>query len=49
MLNIFIVNNKDTRTMSGTFIVNFEHISLFILLLLLVNSNKEMLVDPEKL
>ena len=30
--NILKVNNKDTRTMSGTSIVNFEHISHSILL-----------------
>ena len=30
-------------------IFNFEHISHFILLLLLLNSNKQMLVGPEKL
>ena len=28
---------------------NFEHISHFILLLLLLNSNKQMMVGPEKL
>ena len=37
---LFTVNNKDTRTMSGVSIVNFEHISHFILLLILPNSNK---------
>ena len=40
MSNMFTVNNKDTRTMSVTTIVNFEHISHFILLLLLLDSNK---------
>ena len=40
MSNIFKVNNKDTRTTTGASIVNFEHIYPFILLLLLVNSNK---------
>ena len=38
--NIFKVNNKDTRTMSGAFVVKFENISHYILLLLLLNSNK---------
>ena len=41
MSNIFKVNNKDTRTTSGASVVNFEHISHFILLLLLLNSNKK--------
>ena len=39
--NIFKVNTKDTRT-SGASIANFEHISKFILLLILLNSNKKM-------
>ena len=38
--NIFRVNNKDTRTMSGASVVKFENISHYILLLLLLNSNK---------
>ena len=42
MSNIFKVNNKDTRTTPVTSIVNFEHISHFILLLLLLNSNKQL-------
>ena len=29
MSNIFKVNNRDTGTTSGTFIVNFEHNSHF--------------------
>ena len=40
MSNIFKVSNKDTRTTSGTSIVNFKHISHFILLLILLNMNK---------
>ena len=39
MANIFKVNNKDTRTMSGASLVNFEHILHFILLSLLLNLN----------
>ena len=38
--DIFKVNNKDTRTTSGASIVNFEHVPHFILLILLLNSNK---------
>ena len=34
------VNNEVTRTTSVDSIVNFEHISYFILLLLLLNSKK---------
>ena len=34
------VNNTDTRTTSGASIVNFEHILLFILQLMLLNLNK---------
>ena len=34
------VNNKNTRMMSGASIVNFEHISYFILLSSLLNLNK---------
>ena len=45
---MFKVNNKDTRTTSGTSIVNFEHILHFILLLILLNLNKLMLYGPEK-
>ena len=40
MSNIFKVNNKDARMVSGVSIVTFEHISNFILHLLLLNSNK---------
>ena len=47
--NIFKVNIEDTRTMSDAFIVNFEHISHIIILSLLLNSNKQMPVGPEKL
>ena len=39
------VNSKDTRTTS---IVNFEHILHFILLLILLNSNKKVSVGSEK-
>ena len=38
--NIFKVSIKDTRVMSGASIVNFEHISHNIILLLLLNSSK---------
>ena len=38
--DIFKVNNKDTRTTSGASNVNFEHVPYFILLILLLNSNK---------
>ena len=39
--NIFRVSNKDTRTTSGTSFVNFNHISLFnLLMVLFLNSNK---------
>ena len=42
---MFKVNNKDTRSRSGVFIVNCEHIShlvlLFLLLLVLLNSAKK--------
>ena len=48
MCQIFKVNNKDTRTTSGTYIVNSEHISHFILILLLLNLNKKMSVGPAK-
>ena len=40
MSNIFKVSNKDTRTTFGAYIANFEQIKPFILLLLLVNTNK---------
>ena len=49
MSNIFKVKNKDTRTMSGASFVNFEHILHYILLLSLLNSNKQMSCGPEKL
>ena len=32
MSNLFKVDNNNTRTLSGASIVNFEHISQFILL-----------------
>ena len=38
--NIFKVKNKYTRTTNDASIINFEHISHFILLLLLLHSNK---------
>ena len=38
--NMFKVNNKDTRTMPGVFIVNFEHISHLVLVFLLLTLNK---------
>ena len=38
--NIFKVNKKDIKTMCGASIVNFEHISHFILLLTLLNLSK---------
>ena len=38
--NIFKFNNTDTRAMSGASIVNFEHISHFTLLSLMLNWNK---------
>ena len=40
MSNTFKVNSKDTRTMSGNCIVNFEHTLDFILLLILLNLDK---------
>ena len=46
--NMFKVSNIDTRTFLAS-IVNFEHISHFILLLLLLNSNKSMLVGSENM
>ena len=47
--NISKVNIKNTSTMSGACIVNFEHISHIIILSLLLNSNKQMPVGHEKL
>ena len=38
--DIFKTSNKDNRTTSGASIVNFENISHFILMLLLLNSNR---------
>ena len=40
MSNIFKVNKKDKRTTSGVSVANFALISHFILLLILLNSNK---------
>ena len=48
MSNIFKVNNKDTRTTSDVSIVNFEHVLRYLLLLILLNLNKNMLVGPEE-
>ena len=49
MPNIFKIKNKDTKTMSGASIVIFEHVSHFILLLVLLSLSKLMPVGPEKL
>ena len=43
------VNNEDTRTTSVASTVNLEHISHFILRLLLLNSNKDMLAGSENI
>ena len=41
--NMFKVNNRDARTTpSGVFIVNFEHISHYALVFLLLNLSKKM-------
>ena len=40
MSNIIIVNNKDTRTMSGATFVNYKKNLDIILLLILLNLNK---------
>ena len=40
LFKVFEVNNKDTRMASGASVVDYEHISQFILMLLL-NSNKK--------
>ena len=42
------MSKKDTGMTPGTSIVNFEHVSHFITLSNLLNSNKQMLVGPEK-
>ena len=42
------MSNKDTGMESGTSIVNFQHVSHFILQSNLLNLKKEMLVGPEK-
>ena len=39
--NIIRVNIQDRRTTSGAFIVNFKHMSHFILLLILPDLNKK--------
>ena len=49
MFKLSQVNNKDTRTTSVASIVNFKHISYFILLLLLLNSNKKQLAGYENI
>ena len=46
---MFKVNNKLTSMTSGASIVNFERVLHFIPQLLLLNSNKQMLVGSEKL
>ena len=48
MFKLSQVNNKDTRT-SVASIVNFKHTSYFILLLLLLNSNKKQLAGYENI
>ena len=48
LFKVFKVNNKDTRMGSGASVVDYEHILQFILMLLL-NSNKKMLVGSGKL
>ena len=40
--NIFKVNNKDTRMMSGASFANFEHILHFILLLILLTEFEQI-------
>ena len=40
MYSKLVVKIQDARTTSGTSIVNFKHIAHFILLLILLNSNK---------
>ena len=37
--SMFKVNNRNTRTKSGVFIVNFEHISHLALMVLLLTLN----------
>ena len=49
MSNISKVSSKDTRMVSGTSIVNFKHICHFILLLKLLNLNKQMVVGFQTL
>ena len=48
-LNIFKVNQKDTRKIFGASIINLEHIFHFILLSLLLTLNKLMPVGAAKL
>ena len=40
---MFKVNNKDNRTTPSVFIVNLEHISHLVLVLLLLTLSREML------
>ena len=46
--NIFKVNNKNTKKISGASIVNFEHIFHVIVLIILLNLNKLMTAGLEK-
>ena len=39
---MFKVNNKDTTTTPGMFIVNFKHISYLVLVFLLLTLNMEL-------
>ena len=48
MSNTFKVNNKDTIMTSGACTVNFQQILDFVLLLLLLNLNKQMPLEPEQ-
>ena len=43
-----MINNKDTKTTSDAFTVNFEHILHIFLLLILLDSNKYMPFGNEK-
>ena len=49
MWNLFKLNNKDTITTSGVFIVNFKQISHIVLMFPLLNLNKQMPTRIEKL
>ena len=46
--NIFKVNNKNTKKISGASIVNFGHILHVIVLIILLNLNKLMTAGLEK-